>query len=195
MQRRDVLKFLTSAVGMSAMPVELILALQRAKAETNPSIGLRTLNRHQDATVTAISELIIPETDTPGAKAAKVNEFIDLLLTEWFDEPDTSYFLQSLAQIDADSRKSFGADFIACNPSQQTQLMKQFDDASTDFARTHKSAAITHASEQPTNFFYIFKRLTLVGYYTSEIGFRKELGKTIIPPTHAGCAPLPEVRP
>jgi hypothetical protein len=195
MQRRDVLKFLTSAAGMSAMPMELILALRQANAETSPSVGLRTLNRHQDATVTAMSELIIPETDTPGAKAVKVNEFIDLLLTDWFDEAETNLFLQNLAQIDADSRKSFGADFIACNSAQQAQLMKQFDDAAMEFARTHKSVTITETTGQPTNFFYVFKRLTLVGYYTSEIGFRKELGKTIIPPTHAGCAPLPEVRP
>jgi hypothetical protein len=46
---------------------------------------LRTLNPHQNATVTAISEIIIPQTDTPGAKAARVNEFIDLILTEWYD--------------------------------------------------------------------------------------------------------------
>jgi hypothetical protein len=42
------------------------------------------------------------------------------------------------------------------------------------------------------NFFYQFKKLTLAGYYTSEIGFSQELGKTIIPPGHAGCAPIQE---
>lgn len=64
-----------------------------------------------------------------------------------------------------------------------------------EFARTHKTATITQTTQQLTNFFYTFKPLTLVGYYTSEIGLKRELGKTIIGPTHAGCAPLPEVRP
>jgi Gluconate 2-dehydrogenase subunit 3 len=72
--------------------------------------------------------------------------------------------------------------------------MKQLDDAAMEFARTHKGAAAEHSTPQPGNFFYLFKRLTLVGYYTSEIGFKQELRKTIIPPGHQSCAPLPEVR-
>lgn len=195
MQRRDVLKLLTSTVALSAVPMDLIMALQQARAESGPST-LRTLGPHQNATVTTVAELIIPETDTPGAKGAKVNEFMDLLLTEWFDQPEKDRFLEGLAQLDASSRKRFGADFIACNHSQQADLMKQFDDEAMESARTQKIAARTDTTQPPPpNFFYTFKRLTLVGYYTSEIGFKNELGKTIIPPKHRGCAPLTEVRP
>lgn len=180
---------------MSAMPAELFLALQEARAGTAPYGGLRTLNQHQNATVTTISELIIPETDTPGAKGAKVNEFIDLLLTDWFDQPEKDRFLQGLTQIDTDSRNHFGKDFVACTASQQTDLMKQFDSEAMESARAQKIAAKTDTTQPPLpNFFYMFKRLTLVGYYTSEIGFKKELGKSIIPPKHSGCAPIPEVR-
>ena len=50
----------------------------------------------------------------------------------------------------------------------------------------------TAAAPPRMDFFYMMKKLTLTGYYTSEIGFAKELGKSIIPPGHAGCAPLPE---
>ena len=195
MQRRDLLRLFTSAAALSAMPAELFFSLQEARAGTVPYGGLRTLNQHQNATVTTISELIIPETDTPGARGAKVNEFIDLLLTDWFDQPEKDHFLQGLAQIDTDSRKRFGSEFVACNPSQQTELMKQFDNEAMEFARAQKNAAKTDTTQPPPpNFFYTFKRLTLVGYYTSEIGFKKELGKAIIPPKHSGCAPLAEVR-
>jgi hypothetical protein len=194
MQRRDALRLLTSAAALSVLPGELILALRQARAEAGPSIGLRILNQHQDATVTAMSELIIPETDTPGAKGARVNEFIDLMLAEWFDQADTSLFLQGLTQVDVDSRKRFGANFIACNSSQQADLIGRLDNAAMEFARTHNAAAKVHTTSESNNFFYTFKRLTLVGYYTSEIGFKKELGKTILPPGHAGCAPVPEVR-
>jgi hypothetical protein len=193
MQRRDVLRLLTSAAAVSAMPLELVLSLQQARAQAKSFGGLRTLNPHQNATVTLISEYIIPETDTPGAKGAAVNEFIDLLLTDWFDNADTARFLQGLAHVDETSRKRFAADFIACTGSQQLQLMKQFDDGAMEFVRSqtaHKS--LTPISE--VNFFYTLKRLTLVGYYTSEIGFKKELGKAIIPPAHDGCAPLTEAR-
>lgn len=192
MQRRDVLKLLTSAAALSAIPLDLILAVQQAHAQA--SHGLRTLNSHQNATVTRVTELIIPETDIPGAKGAKVNEFIDLLLTEWFDEPDAKHFLMGLAQVDAESRKSFGADFIDCNSTQQTERMKQMDDEAMEYARTQRLAGQSQTTPPPSNFFYTLKKLTLVGYYTSEIGFEKELGKSIIPPGHDGCAPLQEAR-
>ena len=47
---------------------------------------------------------------------------------------------------------------------------------------------------QPGEFFYTLKKLTLFGYYTSEIGFSKELGDSIIPAGHDGCAPLVEIK-
>jgi Gluconate 2-dehydrogenase subunit 3 len=193
MQRRDVLRLLTSAAALSALPSELMFSLQQARAQTS-FYGLRTLNPHQNATVTLISELIIPETDTPGAKGAKVNEFIDLLLTDWFDNAESCRFLEELAQINVRSRKHFGADFIACTGSQQVELLKQFDDEAMEFARSQKIAAQKLTPVPETNFFYTLKKLTLVGYYTSEIGFKKELGKSIIPPGHDACAPLTEAR-
>jgi hypothetical protein len=200
MQRRDVLRLLTSSAVLSALPMEAVLALQTARAQAGPFIGLRTLNPHQNATVTTICELIIPATDTPGAKGAKVNEFVDLLLTEWFDKPDTDRFLEGLATVDTRSKKLSGKDFIDCSTEQQTQLMKQMDDEAMEFAHKHRPAAMRQAlvaraqtSPEPENFFYSLKRLTLVGYYTSEIGFETELHESIIPAKHEGCAPL-EVR-
>lgn len=194
MQRRDVLKLLTSAVALSAVPLDLILTLQQAHAQASHAGGLRTLNSHQNATVTAITELIIPATDVPGAKGARMNEFIDLLLTEWFDAPDAKHFLMGLTQVDAESRKSLGADFVSCNPTQQAQRMKQMDDGAMEYVRTQRLAAQSQTPLPPSNFFYTLKKLTLVGYYTSEIGFEKELGKSIIPAGHEGCAPLQEAR-
>jgi hypothetical protein len=73
---------------------------------------LRTLNPQQNAMVTTISEIIIPQTDTPGAKAARVNEFIDLILTEWYDDEEKSIFLTGLAEVDTRTRDLFGKDFL-----------------------------------------------------------------------------------
>ena len=127
MQRRDLLKLLTSTAAFSVIPLQSMLTMQQARAQIGEFSGIRTMNPHQNETVTTISELIIPQTDTPGAKGAKVNEFIDLLLTEWFDAPEKDRFLEGLATIDTASKKRFNADFIACTPAQQLELMKQFD--------------------------------------------------------------------
>jgi len=194
MQRRDVLRLLTSTAVFSAIPVELLQSVQRARAEAGPAVGLRTLNAHQHATIETISDAIIPETSTPGAKGAKVSEFIDLMLTEWYDKPDSDRFLQGIADADAASQKRFGKTFVQCSATQQTQLMKGWDDEAMRYSHAVKTAQKTKTTPPPTNFFYTVKRLTLVGYYTSEIGFSKELGATIIPLKHAGCAPLSEAR-
>ena len=200
MQRRDVLRLLTSSAVFSVMPLEAIFSLKEARAQVGQFAGVRTLNPHQNATLTTLCELIIPQTDTPGAKGARVNEFIDLLLTEWFDVAEAKEFLRGLDAVDALSRKRFNAEFIACTPDQQTGLMKQWDSEAMQFLQLQKAAAQkaavkTRPQKNPPlqqNFFYNLKRLTLVGYYTSEIGFSQELGDSIIPPGHAGCAPLKE---
>jgi hypothetical protein len=174
--------------------------IQQARAQVAQSTGLKTLNPHQNATITTIAELIIPATDTPGAKGAKVNEFIDLLLTEWFEPSETTQFLAGLADVDARSKSKFSADFVDCTPAQQTDLLRQLDTEAMGFAAEQKRAVaksstspLQQTAPTPSNFFYTMKKLTLTGYYTSEIGFSKELGKYIIPPGHAGCAPVQEV--
>ena len=208
MDRRNVLRLLGSVAAISALPLEALTFIQQARAEALLSAGVRTLNAHQDATVTTITEMIIPATSTPGAKAAKVNEFIDLLLTEWFPHGEKERFLEGLATIDTASRKRFGTDFISCTPDRQLELMKQFDDEAMRFARSQSTPVATrtasartqkmrthaaeHSAMQTPEFFYMLKRLTLFGYYTSEIGFSQEQGYSIIPPGHDGCAPLKE---
>ena len=192
MERRDVLKLLGTATALSALPCEALTLIQQASAQVAQSTALKTLDPHQNATVTTIAELIIPATDTPGAKEAKVNEFIDLLLTEWFEPAETREFLAGLTDVDACSQEKFSATFVDCTPAQQTEVLKDLDDAAMNFAAKQKQAMRTNTPPPPMNFFYQLKKLTLAGYYTSEIGFSQELGETIIPPGHAGCAPIQE---
>lgn len=191
MNRREVLKMLGSTAAISALPVEAMAFIKQANAQAAQSTGLRTLNPHQNATLTTITELIIPATDTPGAKGAKVNEFIDLLLTEWYDPSESKEFLNGLANVDTRSNAKFSKAFIDATPAQQTELLKELDAAAMVFAASQKGTMQTKLAPGPMDFFYQVKKLTLAGYYTSEIGFSQELGRSIIPP-HAGCVPIQE---
>lgn len=191
MDRREVLRLLGSAAAISALPLEALTAIRHVNAQIAQSTGLKTLNLHQNATVTTIAELIIPATDTPGAKGAKVNEFIDLLLTEWYEPSETKEFLDGLDEVDARSKEKFSAAVIDCTPAQQTELLKELDAAAMAFVASQKQGASTVGVLQRTKFFYQIKKLTLAGYYTSEIGFSQELGRSLIPP-HAGCVPVSE---
>src|SRR5580692_1232709 len=122
MQRRDALKFLAAGAIAPALAPKLFAFFQGA----HPAAGytLRTLNPHQNATVVLMSEMIIPETDTPGAKGARVNEFIDVILTEWATDEDRNNFLSGLAGVDKQSNELYGKDFVDASPVQQLTMMR-----------------------------------------------------------------------
>jgi hypothetical protein len=191
MERREALKLLAGGALLPLLSQDA-LALFRAVHQDLPEIvALKTLNPHQNATVITLSELIIPQTDTPGAKAARVNEFIDLIVSDWYDEEEKSVFFAGLADLDARSRKEFGQDFVACSEKQQGTIVSQLDQ---ELGETRRAAGAPWSRKLPKrkNFFFMMKRLTLVGYYTSEIGFEQELHESVIPPRHAGCVPFEE---
>jgi len=109
----------------------MVAFFREAHAQTGAGYKLRTLNPHQNATVVVLTDLIIPETDTPGAKAALVNEFIDVILTEWANDAERQNFLQGLAGIDKQSQELFGKDFVDATPQQQVTLLRAMDDYAT----------------------------------------------------------------
>src|ERR1700730_15344121 len=110
MQRRDLFRLLGAGAVLPVFNSDLLALFQAAQAKSG--YALRTLNPHQNATLTAMTDLIIPETDTPGAKAVRVNEFIDLILTEWAHENERQKFLSGLDDIDKRSNAIFGKNFI-----------------------------------------------------------------------------------
>lgn len=120
-----------------------------------------TLDAHQNQTVVVLSDLIIPATDTPGAKDANVNRYIDLFLTDG-SEADRNRFLEGLGQLDGYAVRKFGKTFIDATKDQQITILKEFS-AGT-------------AGKPSQNFFTQAKMLTSRIYYNTAIGFR-ELNK------------------
>src|SRR5213594_2301379 len=80
----------------------------------------RVLDADQHALVVTLTDLIIPETDTPGAKGAHVDQFIDVMLADWYDADDRQRFLDGLAEVDARSTAATGKAFVDTTPAQQT---------------------------------------------------------------------------
>src|ERR1700712_4543357 len=195
MERRDILKLLASATVLPALSSDALFWLQGIHTQIAKASTVKTLTPDQDATVTTIAELIIPQTDTPGAKAAKVNEFIDLILSDWYDDATTARFLAGLVEVDQRSQKLTGKRFVDASAAQQTQMMKVLDDEAT-LARKKQTAAETASHQHaiaPLNFFGMMKKLTLLGYYTSQIGFEDELHRSVMPAHGGGCVPISEV--
>jgi hypothetical protein len=192
MQRRDALRLLAAAAALPVLSRDAFSLFREVHEQLAEAPALKTLNPHQNATVTAISELIIPQTDTPGAKAVRVNEFIDLILTEWYDDDERQRFLTGLADVDVRSRDVFGKDFVEGSEKQQLQIVSSLDEELAGIRQPldlHREGRFAPTEKQ---FFYMMKRLTLVGYYTSQAGFEQERHEHIIPPRHAGCASIEE---
>ena len=193
MQRREALRLLMAGGVLPALPTNLFAFFQGA----HPASGyaLRTLNPHQNDTVVAMIDQIIPVTDTPGAKAARVNEFIDVILTEWAVDEERQNFLAGLAGVDKQSNELFGKNFVDASLQQQVTLLRAMDES----VAAQRARRMRHGNTIPDDrdkqlrgeFFTVFKGITIHGFYTSEIGFTQELNLQIIPGAYHGCAPAP----
>lgn len=195
MQRREVLKLLAAGAAFPILSPSLLAHLQEAQAQVGSTYQLRTLSPSQNSLVVTMIDLIIPVTDTPGAKAARVNEFIDIILTDWANEAERQAFLNGLAGVDKKSNELYGKNFVDASVEQQTTLLRSMDDAAM---AAHTGRRVRHGNTIPEerdkqlqgNFWDVFKGITVHGYYTSEIGFTQEENLQLIPGAYHGCAPL-----
>jgi hypothetical protein len=112
MHRREVLRLLAAGSLLQLAPSHLFAVLREAHSLIQSQGSLRSLNAHQHATVQAMAEMIIPRTDTPGASDVGAAEFIDLILTEWYEDAERTRFLSGLADVDSRSQSLFGKDFV-----------------------------------------------------------------------------------
>ena len=192
MQRREALRVMFAGAVLPAFTPEVFAMFRQAQPP--PGYAMRTLAGHWNDTVVAMIDQVIPATDTPGAKGARVNEFIDVILTEWALPEERKNFLDGLAEIDKQSQSLYGKNFSEATPEQQVVQLRAIDDAvmTNRTVRPRHGNTVTKPDAQlEGNFWEVFKRITIHGYYTSEIGFTQELKMEIIPGAQHGCNPMP----
>jgi len=191
--RRELVKWLAFGSALPVLPGEVFAMLRGIHQSLPPSRKLRIFNAHQDATVTAMAELILPQTDTPGAKAARVNEFIDLIVADWYYEEERTLFLAGIANLDARTQGLFDKDFVKAALIQQTQILRALGEEMAEAASALSTAPRSYRGSAPEpegNFYRMFRDLTLTGYFTSEIGFTQQLHEELIPGHFEGCTPI-----
>jgi hypothetical protein len=186
MDRREALRLLATGTALQLAPHNLLAVLREARKLVDTPVAPRTLNAHQDSTVKAMAGLILPKTESPGASDVGTSEFIDLILTEWYDEPDRTRFLKGLAEVDSRTKALFGKLFVDASLNQQGEILIWLGQKMT----TEPDAPRSGSRQRRTsyrNFYSMFRHLTLTAYYTSEPGATGELHFQVIPDSYDGC--------
>lgn len=190
MHRREVLRLLATGTLLQLTPARLFAVMREARSLVQAHASPHTLNAHQYETVKVMAEMIIPRTETPGASDVGTADFIDLVLSEWYDEPERRRFLDGLGDVDSRAKNVFGKDFVGCAPAQQENLLAVLGDKMADdskaFSSSGRSQSLRGYSHN-SSFYPMFRRLTLTAYYTSEAGATDALHFEMIPGEYRGC--------
>jgi hypothetical protein len=164
--RRSALKAVGAGIGTVALlpwlSDEGLIAFGRIQ-QTNAAAAPKILSASQFATLETLVEAIIPTDErSPGAKQARVADYIDLLLSE-LDRERVLQWYGGLAALDAEAARRYNAPFSRLNERQIDAIMQ-------DISRNER------APQTPLDeFFVMSKQATVHGYYTSEIGIHQEL--------------------
>lgn len=139
--------------------------------------------------IAAMTEVIIPRTDTPGAIDANVPRYIELMYAQWLNEPERAIFEAGLAAMEKDVSAEYGTSFDQLSPQQQLEIMEELEDAASDhswydFANVQRN----FISDAP--FICQIKELTVWGFFTSEIGATQVLRHNPMPMRFDGNIPL-----
>jgi len=194
MNRRDALRLLATGTALHLAPGSLLAAMREARRLVETPAAPHTLNPHQYTTVKALAELLLPRTDTPGAMDVGTAEFIDLMLTEWFDEHDRTRFLDGLAEVDLRTKALFNQNFVEASPDQQAEILTWLGQKMILVADPVSRGRRGSSRGQYKDFYSMFRSLTLTAYYTSEAGATGELHFQMVPGSYEGCAEAPAAK-
>jgi hypothetical protein len=185
MDRREALKRTAWLMGGVVSAPAIMGVLKGCAAKPTIDWKPAFLSQDQAILVTQVAEIIIPKTDTPGAKDTGVPAFIDLMLKDVYNKDDQDRYITGLQAFDEEAKKAYGDPFIELEPEQQAEFVKKVHDEAIKAEKETKPAP-----KRP--FILMTKELTVLGYFTSEVGATQVLQYNPVPGAYKGCIPLSE---
>ena len=180
MNRREAMKNLALMFGAN-----LISPIKKAIADNFDPINLSGANifsNTQKDDVIAITDIIIPATNTPGAKHANVVVFIEGMLQEWYDFHEKDKFFNGLSGFTSFCNQKYKKHFSKFDKKDQIACMQALN-----------SNEINTIHDGGESFFNQIKQLTIFGYYTSEIGMTIERKYLPNPGRYDGAYPYEKI--
>ena len=161
MNRRNLLKNVGLILG-GTLSAPTLMAMSRRETKNFVTDSDFKLTERQRQIVAEVAETILPKTNTPGAKDAGVPAFIEMMLQDCYSQPECNSFLSGVKDLEA-------ADFLNMDTVQRTKALKKIQ---------AESKKLSYGS---TSFWRLMKELTLLGYYTSEVGIKASFEYVPIP--------------
>jgi hypothetical protein len=185
MNRREALKRTAWVMGGVVSAPAIMGILKGCKAEPDLAWKPEFMTKEQASIVSEVAEIIIPKTDTPGAKEVGVPGFIDKILKNCYTKEDQERFTTGLASFDEEAKKAYGDVFMDLEPEQQQEYVKKVHDEAIKVEQTTQPAP-----KRP--FILMTKELTMLGFFTSEPGATQVLQYDPVPGAYKGCIPVSE---
>ena len=174
MNRRELIKALAGTFTFLSSSS----ALAEVVVNYTDSARTHALDAQQLTLLAKLVDCVIPDTDTPGASKAGVPQFIDYMLYKWHGAEKTDEFRSGMTALDALCKQLSGQGLETAESLKITALLTQLE------LQEDESAA--------RNFALWLKELTVLGYYTSEIGASQELRYLAIPGSYSSCIDFKE---
>lgn len=133
-----------------------------------------------------IAETILPETGTPGAKAAGVGPFMAMMVAEGYDAREQEIFRDGLRKLERECLAMHGAPFMGARPAQRVAVLEELDREQLQYMRRLERR---RAVDVPAHYFRMIKELALLGYFTSEIGYTRAMRYVETPGRFDPCVP------
>ncbi|HSB96205.1 MAG TPA: gluconate 2-dehydrogenase subunit 3 family protein [Spongiibacteraceae bacterium] len=185
MNRRDILKITAALLGAGlsgSLSQNVMAGLVPTDKPTRAIFDARSSKM-----VAVLAELIIPKTETPGAIEAGAPAFIEMMVADWFNDGERKIFFDGLAALDEFCKTQYKKNFMACDETQRTAALKSAEQQATTYKSNGPMFDFSQKFvDQNTPFFTKLKELTVLGYFTSEVGARQVLSYNPMPMRYEG---------
>lgn len=194
MNRRELLQC-AAILASGATASKLGFALtdeQLVYLATAPDYASETVdffNPAQRKIIAAMAEVIIPETETPGAIEAGVPHYIELMVADWLNDEERQLFMAGLAELEARIPAEFGKPLDQLDGEQQLAILEAMEAAALD-SPWYAQGNIRRPFVSDAPFICMVKELTIWGFFTSEVGASQVLRSNMMPMRFDGDVPL-----
>lgn len=177
MERRELIKMIAALTGGAFVGGGLLTG-----CKSEPEIGGAAFSKDDILFLDEVAETILPKTNTPGAKDAKVGELMKVMVNDTYDEKDQQVFHKGIKDLDEACKKSISKSFMEATPEERTKFLTALDKEAKEYQKNKKEG-------EPAHYFTMMKQLTLLGFFTSKEGATQALRYVATPGKYIGDYP------